>query len=129
MFGLDPLIGYGIGLILLALITSIVWFWPDELQREQVANRKAAPGWPDISSERTQELRNMSYREYLHSEEWSQRSLALRKQAGWRCEICGSGDRVQVHHRTYKRLGNERPSDLQVLCGDCHRLAHRDRDS
>lgn len=29
---------------------------------------------------------------------------------------------LDVHHRTYERLGNESPDDLTVLCRDCHKL-------
>lgn len=32
--------------------------------------------------------------------------------------------RLQVHHLTYIRLGNEDLSDLQVLCLGCHRRRH-----
>lgn len=27
---------------------------------------------------------------------------------------------LEVHHRTYERLGNERPEDLVALCWCCH---------
>ena len=44
--------------------------------------------------------------------------------AGGRCRICDLGApevRIEVHHRTYKRFGRERPGDLTTLCSDCHR--------
>lgn len=54
--------------------------------------------------------------------------------AGWQCEVCGAdartahwqakGGSLQVHHRTYERLGAELPGDLQVLCPECHRSVH-----
>jgi len=64
----------------------------------------------------------------------------LRKQAVERarycCMRCGRtdphrdrkpGTRLQVHHLTYARLGEEHFEDLLVLCNDCHRLQHRRR--
>jgi hypothetical protein len=45
-----------------------------------------------------------------------------RDQAGGMCP-CG-GFAVQVHHLSYKRLGDERPEDLQPVCVDCHVRAH-----
>lgn len=71
-------------------------------------------------------LRAMPYREYLQSEWWSFiRSRRLR-QAGFRCQICNEGGCVlDVHHRTYERVGAERLSDLTVLCRECHTLFHQ----
>lgn len=64
------------------------------------------------------------YREYLNSPEWqAKRRLAL-EQAGWRCKVCNSTTRLQVHHRTYDRVGNEELCDLTVLCATCHQLFH-----
>ncbi len=38
-----------------------------------------------------------------------------------RCERCGNVHNLQIHHITYKHLYREPLSDLQVLCGTCHR--------
>ena len=39
-------------------------------------------------------------------------------------EVCGVKHRLQVHHLTYERLGNERDEDLKVLCWACHEREH-----
>jgi hypothetical protein len=44
--------------------------------------------------------------------------------AHYRCERCGAKRTLEVHHRTYERLGRERDADLEVLCGDCHEVHH-----
>lgn len=31
---------------------------------------------------------------------------------------------MNLHHRTYKRIGEERVNDLRWLCRGCHQLAH-----
>lgn len=69
-------------------------------------------------------LRRLPYGEYLRTAHWQRvRTLAL-EQAGHACDLCGHTDRLEVHHRTYERLGFERQSDLIVLCHDCHRDHH-----
>ncbi len=67
----------------------------------------------------------VDYRKYLRSPEWnSKRKVALRE-AGYRCQICNAGNCVlDVHHRTYERLGHELPTDLCVLCESCHDIFH-----
>ena len=62
----------------------------------------------------------MDYLEYIQSDEWRlKREWAL---LFWsrRCVICYSPDFIEVHHRTYERLGHEWLTDLIVLCRSCH---------
>lgn len=69
----------------------------------------------------------VDYRAYLDSDHWKQkRSIALH-QAGNRCQVCNEGGQLDVHHRTYERLGDELPQDLIVLCRNCHQLFHSNR--
>ena len=66
----------------------------------------------------------MNYKEYLQTEHWqTMRRLALGF-AQHKCQICNNDNNLNVHHRTYERQGNERLSDLTVLCEDCHKLFH-----
>jgi hypothetical protein len=70
-------------------------------------------------------LRRMPYRAYLYTAHWQrQRAFAL-EQAENLCELCARGDRLEVHHRSYARVGFERPEVLIVLCNDCHGDHHR----
>jgi replicative DNA helicase len=65
------------------------------------------------------------YEEYRKTEQWqSLRGLALRR-AGERCQVCNSADDLDVHHRTYARLGSEHVDDLTVLCHRCHSIFHQ----
>ena len=44
---------------------------------------------------------------------------------GWRCQICGRKNNLQVHHVQWRsRLGNDTKENLIALCAVCHRLAH-----
>ena len=69
----------------------------------------------------------MIYQSYINSRRWrnSPARLAELKASGFRCRLC-NGERkdsaIEVHHRTYTRLGNEQPGDLTTLCRICHRV-------
>ena len=64
------------------------------------------------------------YQEYIGSARWSDRADAAKERAGGRCQVCNSDVQLDAHHRTYERLGHERPGDLTVLCRGCHTLFH-----
>jgi hypothetical protein len=64
------------------------------------------------------------YDAYLASPEWWQRREAAVAAAGGRCQLCNGTKNLNVHHRTYVRLGRENPSDLTVLCRGCHEKHH-----
>ena len=74
----------------------------------------------------------MTYQDYLNSPDWHQkRRQKLRKgPANRRCAICGSTQRLQVHHVIYRAdLTKTRQSELRVLCRRCHFVTHRLVDS
>lgn len=71
--------------------------------------------------------RTDNYQEYLRSSKWRGKRKEALGRAGYRCQLCNSPTRLQVHHRTYDRLGNERPDDLIVLCQKCHTAFHAHR--
>lgn len=64
------------------------------------------------------------YLAYLRSADWRthrNRALGL---ANYRCQRCGSTRELEVHHRTYERLGREWDQDLEVVCTACHNEHH-----
>lgn len=69
-------------------------------------------------------LRSLPYLQYLQSDHWKETSTKARRRAGNRCQLCNSADQLQVHHRTYERVGAELPGDLTVLCKPCHQKHH-----
>lgn len=71
--------------------------------------------------------RPVNYAEYLKSDAWQTRRAAALRRAEHRCQVCGAAERLEVHHRSYERLGNERPADLVVLCRKCHQVFHDNR--
>jgi len=61
---------------------------------------------------------------YLTSSQWkSLRQLALARDNHC-CKVCASTASLNIHHITYKRLGNERLSDVVCLCRNCHTKLH-----
>lgn len=75
--------------------------------------------------ERLAYLQTMPYRDYLQTPEWEETRKKALKRAGFRCQICNAyGVRLNVHHRTYERRGNEDNRDLITLCEKCHGIFH-----
>src|SRR5829696_7126637 len=72
---------------------------------------------------RTAQLRKMPFVEYRWQIEWQTRRTAALARAGYRCQVCVERDaRLEVHHNTYDRYGDESAFELVVLCGGCHEL-------
>lgn len=91
-----------------------------EQQRTSQPQIAVFPGQPDVSI-----LKSMPYSDYLKTTHWDTIRLAALKRAGYRCQICNTGNTtLDVHHRTYERRGSELPTDLTVLCRACHEKFH-----
>jgi 5-methylcytosine-specific restriction endonuclease McrA len=74
---------------------------------------------------RTAQLRKMHFADYLMQPEWQTRRSATLARAGYRCQTCGDADvRLDVHHNTYERYGDESIFDLVALCDRYHELFH-----
>jgi 5-methylcytosine-specific restriction endonuclease McrA len=69
-------------------------------------------------------MSNPTYIEHLAGIDWQVVRGDVLARANYRCEECGSPWGLQVHHKTYERLGNETLDDLVCLCRDCHRKKH-----
>ena len=67
----------------------------------------------------------MSYPVYLRTPEWRRARATALLAAGNCCSLdVTHTTELEVHHRTYERLGAELVSDLVVLCHPCHQLHH-----
>ena len=73
-----------------------------------------------------QHRRRAEYKRYMRSDAWAAIRDVKLSIAGYRCEECNAeGPILDVHHLTYDRFGgDERMTDLQVLCRPCHNKAH-----
>lgn len=63
-----------------------------------------------------------TYEDYLKTKHWLLLRQEIAKKYGFICKDCGKSvlDRFEIHHLTYKRVGNEKEDDLVCLCRDCH---------
>jgi hypothetical protein len=74
--------------------------------------------------ERLQKLGLKSYREYITSNRWiSTRDHYRASKALKTCVVCRDPN-VELHHKTYQRLGRERLTDLVPLCQTHHDELH-----
>lgn len=71
-----------------------------------------------------QRLKGMPYEKYLQTEHWRHVRILALERAGGRCQLCNKTERLQVHHRTYERRGEEKPEDVTVVCRPCHARHH-----
>ncbi len=71
-------------------------------------------------------LRLKKPRVQLDDEAYRELHLQILQRDGWRCQICGSMQRLQVHHKTFRsQAGNDSEPNLITLCAGCHALVHR----
>lgn len=64
------------------------------------------------------------YKRYIASSKWYYKRMDALEFHGKKCKACGSVQKLDVHHLTYDRLGNEFLSDLIILCRPCHDEEH-----
>ena len=68
------------------------------------------------------------YKKYMKSEKWQDKKQQRIEIDGMCCMCHRPLDKiksVQVHHITYKNLGNENVlTDICTLCGSCHKKIH-----
>lgn len=83
----------------------------------------------DWYKERLAALGFKSYKEYLTSEYWVKQKEKFYdlQEKPYHCGVCGDFPKTfNVHHRTYKRIGQENlVRDLVLLCRKCHKKVHR----
>ena len=54
-----------------------------------------------------------------------ERQQVLRRD-GWRCQICGSRQNLQVHHKQLRsQQGSDDDFNLITLCASCHERLHQ----
>jgi len=77
-------------------------------------------------------IHSAEYSKVISSARWKKLRLQRIASAKGRCERCGRwptySRELELHHRTYERLGNELPDDVELLCVPCHKVADRQRE-
>lgn len=80
-----------------------------------------------IENRHLKSQRRLRYEDYLRSDRWKNIRELLFEHRGRRCEACGKTENLEVHHLTYRRLGQERAEDLMIVCPACHEWEDRKR--
>ena len=65
--------------------------------------------------------------QYLYSKHWKDLRIKVYNKYNGRCQRCGDYfplSKINVHHRVYSRIGQEKLSDLVLYCGHCHSCVH-----
>lgn len=82
--------------------------------------------WPKVTKARQKKLKALSYDEYLQSDEWQAMRAYVWGTRGRHCQLCGGKKKeLHIHHAIYRGRGQEKPTDLTMLCRDCHHDHHR----
>lgn len=68
------------------------------------------------------------YKDYLRTKHWRLLREKIAKLYDYSCADCGKSivEGYEIHHLTYKRIGNEKIDDLVCLCKDCHEKRTKD---
>jgi len=69
--------------------------------------------------------KQLTYEEYINSRAWDRRRVLYFGAHRRACRFCGDTKNVQLHHRTYVRMGAELDDDLVPLCQQCHSMVHQ----
>lgn len=79
-----------------------------------------------MTSEKKPTLTNAwDYQKYINSKWWREKRMERLKLDGFKCQLCGSGMNLNVHHINYENLGKENIDDIVTLCRSCHAKVHR----
>ena len=67
-----------------------------------------------------------TYSGYLNSLHWKKfrKKVMKKNRKNLCCSTCGSKEHLNVHHKNYKRVGNEKLEDVVLFCADCHHRSH-----
>ena len=67
------------------------------------------------------------YNEVIGSLRWKAIKARLISERGAKCQTCRAAVLLDLHHKTYERLGRELDEDLELLCRKCHDKADETR--
>ncbi|MCH7410167.1 HNH endonuclease [Belliella sp. DSM 111904] len=97
-----------------------------EIEAKKAAELAAIPKWEWTRKPRKSIIFKAERDAYYSSPEWRDKRIIMLARAKNTCNRChvmqSSG--LHVHHKTYENFGNEKMSDLEVLCEPCHEKHH-----
>ena len=125
------------GFFILALLLFFLTAYIDNLPKrsdskptpvrptETLKTRKYTPNTSVNLHEETElVLFQVKKREYLKSSEWATKRAFVLARDDFKCQSCSIDTDLNIHHISYKNLGNEPLEHLICLCQDCHTDLH-----
>ena len=82
---------------------------------------------PTLDFERIRNhIKSIPYKAFLATTYWAAIAGFVKRRQGAKCQMCGSTDTLDVHHKTYSNHGDElhHTDDLVCLCHNCHANLH-----
>jgi hypothetical protein len=70
-------------------------------------------------------LKSLEYKDYLMTKHWKITRDKILFKYGYKCQLCNKSKSLEVHHKTYENIGEEKDDDLIVLCHSCHSKHHK----
>jgi len=62
----------------------------------------------------------------LETELYEQLRNEVLRRDGWRCQVCGSRQNLQIHHKEFRSQGgDDTKENLITLCAGCHEALHQ----
>ena len=88
---------------------------------------KETPDFTALGDQRSQNQFRENYNS-RYGEDWTERREEVRLRDGKRCALCGSTNRVEIHHIRKHKVNREHdPAKMIALCASCHRKVRNPR--
>jgi hypothetical protein len=87
-------------------------------------SRMPQPSYRAVILRRLDQLGYANYNAYVASPHWRQTRQRYRDSDLPQNCYCCDEEKVELHHTTYERLGQELLTDLKPLCHACHMMIH-----
>lgn len=82
----------------------------------------------DFVNRQLKKIKCKNLAEYYASDKWQYARKLKRDNPQIKCTVCnlaeGDGVTMDLHHNTYRNLGEENGYELEWLCHDCHEELH-----
>lgn len=73
----------------------------------------------------THGLTRWEYKNYLRGKHWKTFRKRMKREKKYECYICGTKHKLQLHHRSYSKLGEESKNQMLWVCQFHHSLIHK----
>lgn len=94
---------------------------------QKIINKKREEKVISIRNDESKSWRTR-YIKYINTKHWKELRSRKRESVGNKCESCQSESILHVHHLKYKNWIDVQLEDLRVLCENCHKKEHQNKN-